>query len=208
MMRTAILLGVASLAGCAVDAGSDGYDVTLTGDSKADEIGGLHVRWELGDRHDWFAESDPELAVTVARRGGTLMLLDADVAELKAIKDDGTPNFKQDSVITIGVTTTAINVDLGFALVDAATLAGDRLQPLSCGGTQMFHTLAIDLPHQEVVVDGTKHVPLAECGFAFDLKDQSAFRAQTFALLGVPIRTTDGSQFAGSYRYKHTVTVR
>ena len=39
-------------------------------------------------------------------------------------------------------------------------------------------------------------------------KDATAFRAAKFALLGVPLRTLDGSMFSGQYAYKHTVTVR
>ena len=72
----------------------------------------------------------------------------------------------------------------------------------------MFKTLAIDFAQSQLVVDGTKRVPFATCGITLDPKDQTAFRATTFALLGVPLRTLDGSQFNGTYSYKHTVTVR
>ena len=213
MLRSAILittLATASLAGCMVsdEAIDDGYDVTLQSDGKTDDISGLHVRWQLGETLDWFAENDPELSVTVARRGGTLMLLNADVAELKPIKADGTANYAPSNVVTIGVTTTNTNLELGFALVDGTALAAGRLQPLSCGGTQMFKSLAIDFPQGQLVVDGTKRLAFGECGITLDSKDAAAFRAKTFALLGVPMRTLDGSQFAGAYAYKHTVTVR
>lgn len=212
-MRAAILVTTAltalpSLLGGCTTADPEGYDVTLSGDSKADEIGGLHVRWELGDRHDWFADASPELAVTVARRGGTLMLLDADVAELKPFKGDGTANFTAGQIVTIGIETSATAIELGFSLADGAALAEGRLVPLKCGGTQIFKTLALDFAQSELVVNGTTHVPFATCGIVLDAKDQAAFRAASFALLGVPVRTTDGSTFKGSYSYKHTVTVR
>jgi len=213
MLRSAIListLATASLAGCMVsdEAVDDGYDVTLQADGKTDDISGLRVRWQLGETVDWFASNDPELSVTVARRGGTLMLLDADVAELRPMKMDGTGNYAASNVVTIGVTTTNTNLELGFALVDGTALAAGRLQPLACGGTSMFKTLAIDFPQNQLVIDGTKRVAFAECGITLDPKDQTAFRAKTFALLGVPMRTLDGSQFSGAYAYKHTVTVR
>ena len=57
-------------------------------------------------------------------------------------------------------------------------------------------------------IDGTKRIAFGECGITLDPKDAAAFRATTFALLGVPMKTLDGSQFAGQYVYKHTVTVR
>lgn len=213
MLRSAILIGTAlgllTAAGCMTgDEPDEGYDVTLQSDGKTDDISGLHVRWQLGDTHDWFAETNPELGVTVARRGGTLMLLDADVAELRPVKADGTANYTASNVVTIGITASATNVELGFALVDAVALAGGRLQPLSCGGTQMFKTLALDFAQSQLVVDGTKRIPFAMCGITLDPKDQAAFRAAKFALLGVPLRTLDGSLFNGTYTYKHTVMVR
>jgi hypothetical protein len=186
----------------------DGFDVTLQADGKTDDISGLHVRWQLGDTIDWFAGNNPELGVRVARRGGTLMLLDADVAELTPIKADGMANYTASNVVTIGIESGATNVELGFALVDAVALAAGRLQPLACGGTQMFKTLALDFAQSQLVVDGTKRLPFGECGITLDPKDATAFRAAKFALLGVPLRTTDGSMFSGTYTYKHTVTVR
>jgi hypothetical protein len=196
--------------GCATDESDyeDGYDVTLQSDGKTDDISGLHVRWQLGDTHDWFADGNPELAVTVLRRGGTLMLLDAAVAELRPLKMDGTSNYTAGNVVTVGIMPTSTNIELGFALVDGTALAAGRLQPLECGGTQMFKTLAIDFAQSQLVVDGTKQVPFAMCGITLDPKDQVAFRGTTFALLGVPLRTLDGALFSGSYSYKHTITVR
>jgi len=210
MLRSAILITLlAGVAGCMTgDGQDDGYDVTLHADGKTDDISGLHVRWTLGDTHDWFGENNPELGVAVARRGGTLMLLDADVAELKPLKADGTANYTAANVLTIGMQSTAMNVELGFALVDATALAAGRLQPLACGGTSMFKTLAIDFAQSQLTVDGMTKVPFAMCGITLDPKDANAFRAAKFALLGVPLRTLDGSMFSGTYTYKHTVTVR
>jgi hypothetical protein len=97
---------------------------------------------------------------------------------------------------------------MAFAFVDGAALAAGRLQPLACGGTQMFKTLAIDFSKRELVVDTMTHVPFAMCSITLDPMDATAFRSQTFALLGVPLRTLDGSTFSGTYKYKHTVMVR
>lgn len=213
-MRAAILLALAAVAplgaGCMVadDGSGDGFDVTLQSDGKTDDISGLRVRWELGDTVDWFAEGNPELGVQVARRGGTLMLLNADVAEIKPLKGDGTSNYTAANVVTIGIEPTSANVEMAFAFVDGAALADGRLQPLACGGTQMFKTLAIDFTQSQLTVDGTKRLTFADCGIALDPKDQTAFRAKTFGLLGVPLRTLDGSLFSGTYSYKHTVMVR
>lgn len=209
MLRSAIVVALA-LTGCVTGETDydDGFDVTLQSDGKTDDISGLHVRWQLGDTHDWFADANPELGVTVLRRGGTLMLLNAAVAELKPMKMDGTANYTAGNVVTVGITSSSTNVELGFALVDGTALAAGRLQPLACGGTQMFKTLAIDFAQSQLVVDGSKRVPFATCGIMLDPKDQTAFRGTTFALLGVPLRTLDGSQFNGTYSYKHTVTVR
>lgn len=210
MMRSAILLAVAVLGGCTVDdtSGADGFDVTLQSDGKTDDISGLRVRWELGDTVDWFTEGNPELGVQVARRGGTLMLLNADVAEIKPLEADGTSNYTAANTLTIGIEPTSTNIEMAFAFVDGAALAMGRLQPLACGGTQMFKTLAIDFTQSQLTVDGTKRVSFADCGITLDPKDQTAFRAKTFALLGVPLRTLDGSLFSGTYSYKHTVMVR
>jgi len=206
-MRTAVPVILALLAACTTS-DPEGYDVTLSGDGKADEIGGLKVRWELGDRHDWFEDGNPELRVTVARRGGTLMLLDADVAELEPFKADGTANFTAGQMVNIGIETSATTVELGFSLADGAALAEGRLVPVRCGNTQIFKSLALDFAQQQLLVDGTTRIAFADCGITLDPKDAAAFRASTFVLLGVPVRTTDGSTFAGSYTYKHTVTVR
>lgn len=213
-MRTAVLLTLALgapgalLGACTVADEPEGYDVTLSGDSKSDEIGGLRVRWEVGETHDWFSAANPELGVLVARRGGTLMLLAADVAELRPLKADNTANYTPTSTITVGITSSSTNVELLFALADGPALADGRLNLATCGGSQMFKSLAINFARSEVLVDGTKTVPFAMCGITLDAKDPVAFKAKTFALLGVPVRTTDGSMFAGTYRYKHTVTVR
>ena len=135
MLKSAILVALAAqaLAGCATDESDydDGYDVTLQSDGKTDDISGLRVRWQLGDTHDWFADANPELGVTVLRRGGTLMLLDAAVAELKPVKMDGTVNYTAGNVVTVGIMSTSTNVELGFALVDGTALAAGRLQPLA-----------------------------------------------------------------------------
>lgn len=207
MPFTRLLLAVACLAGCAVTE-DEVYELTLHGDSKADEIGGLRVRWEPGDRHDWFAEGNPELDVTVAVRGGTLMLLRADVAELRPLRPDGQANFTPGSTVTIGIEPTGQNIELAFILASGSALEQGQLAPLSCGGTQMFKTLALDFATSEVTVDGTKKLAFSACGITFDPKDQAAFKASSFALLAVPSRTTDGSRFAGVYGYKHVVTVR
>jgi hypothetical protein len=213
MLRTATLI-LASLVplgtGCMVsdEEPGDGFDVTLQSDGKTDDISGLHVRWTLGETHDWFNDGNPELGVMVARRGGTLMLLNADVAHIKPLKADGKTNYTPNNVVTIGIEPTSTNVEMAFAFVDGAALAMDRLQPLACGGTQMFKTLAIDFTKSELVVDGMTHVPFAQCNITLDPRDATAFNSKTFALLGVPLRTLDGSTFSGTYRYKHTVTVR
>jgi len=111
-------------------------------------------------------------------------------------------------MVTIGIETSATTVELGFSLADGAALAEGRLVPVRCGNTQIFKTLALDFAQKQLLVNGTTRIAFADCGITLDPKDAAAFRAASFVLLGVPVRTTDGSTFAGSYTYKHTVMVR
>lgn len=208
MTRTSLLVLFAlSTGACAVDE-DPAFDVTLSGDSKADELGGRRVHWEVGETHDWFAEMNPELSVTVGVRGATLMLLHADVAELKPLRAAGQANFEPTNTITIGLTPTGTNIELAFVLASASGLAQGQLAPFNCAGTQMFKSLAIDFVRGEVKVDGTRTATFAQCGIALDAKDRTMFNASSFAVLAVPWRTTDGSPFKGTYAYHQTVTIR
>lgn len=206
-MRISVIVAAVVLVGC-VASEDEGFDLTLHGDDKADEVGGLRVRWELGSTHDWFAETNPELRVAVAIRGGTLMLLDADVAAIKPLRPDGQDNFTPTSQLSIAIDPVGDNIELAFILADGAKLAQGQLAPLSCGGTQMFKTLAFNFATSQVTVDTMQPLAFSACGITIDPSNPAAFKAATLSLLAVPWRTTDGSRFSGVYRYKHVITVR
>lgn len=208
---------------------SDEFDATLYGyDAKADSIVGKAYNIRIDSVFLYLPPLPATLrhSVTVRTRGDDklsllaekrLLLAAGDPRANSSCKSDTDCNggetcflevchsvrFTPDDIVSIGISPITKNVDLQFVMVDQSTSHDGPPALVMCGGRNLFAAVDLDFQLAEVTVDHARTYPFSECG----IDDTLSTTAALFGLLAVPVATTDGKDFAGTYDYTYAISV-
>src|SRR5258706_5187029 len=112
--------------------------------------------------------------------------------------------FTPDDILSIGLTPITKNVKLDFIVLDNSgplvREEGDKPSLLKCDGKNLFESVDIDLATAEITIDRAKTYTFADCG----MRPSAATLLARFQTVAVPVGTTDGKDFAGTYEFQHT----